>query len=157
MSGQLIAITESISPSVMIPEHRLAVLLNQVKNGWIDNCVYHNTYESPSLYVDHVCDPQDFPRYSWVDLRNHSDEVWYLTFSNDGKYLATASADKSVVVYDTTMWQVVHRFEQHEAGVTFCAWSPHDTKLVTCTQYPDCTARIFDIRVSTVHNMPYTN
>ena len=62
----------------MIPEHRLAVLLQQVKQNQISNCLFHNTADSPSLYTDHFCDPSQFPRKTILELDKHSDEVWYL-------------------------------------------------------------------------------
>lgn len=32
-------------------------------------------------------------------LRAHRDEVWFLQFSNNGKYLASASNDKSAIIW----------------------------------------------------------
>jgi WD40 repeat protein len=32
-------------------------------------------------------------------LREHRDEVWFLQFSNNGKYLASASNDKSAIIW----------------------------------------------------------
>jgi WD repeat-containing protein 26 len=131
----------------MIPEHRLAVLLDHVKNSWIAGCLYHNTLESPSLYIDHECDPKDFPRNTILELRNHTDEVWYLKYSHDGSKLATASSDKTIVIYDTTTYKVLHTLNQHESGVCFLTWSPDDTKLISCSQAPENSARVWDVRV----------
>lgn len=131
----------------MIPENRLAILLSEVKDGWIQNCLYHNTADSPSLYTDHVCDPDNFPMFSSLSLSHHQDEVWYIAFSNDGTRLATAGQDKSVFIYDTTKsFQLIHHLEDHDAGVCYVAWSPDDTKIITCTREPDCMARLWDAR-----------
>jgi WD40 repeat protein len=140
---------ESISPSVMIPENRLAILLDEVKDGWVQNCLYHNTAGSPSLYTDHVCDPDNFPMHSSLELRDHEDEVWYLAFSNDGSKLATAGLDRSVFIYDVNnSFECQHQLAEHEAGVCYIAWSPDDSKLITCTREPDNIARIWDVQVS---------
>ncbi|KAJ4293588.1 hypothetical protein N0V90_008871 [Kalmusia sp. IMI 367209] len=137
-------LSKSISPSVMIPEHRLAALLDEVKDGWISNCLYHNTADSPSLYVDHNCDREEFPMKSVLELKNHRDEVWYLKYSNDGTKLASTSKDKTVVIYDTTTYKVLHQLEDHESGVTHLAWSPDDTKIITCCAQQENSARIWD-------------
>lgn len=91
---------ESISPSVMIPEHRLASLLHQVKQAQISKCLYHNTANSPSLYSDHKCDRNQFPLATVQVLKDHSDEVWFVQFSNDGTRLATSSKDNTVIIWD---------------------------------------------------------
>lgn len=143
--------TESIAPSTMIPEHRLAILLNETKQGWIRNCLYHNTAHSPSLYTDHLCDRANFPSMCSNILADHDDEVWFLTFSNDGRYLATAGAsnDKAVYIYDVEKdFRKVHVLGNHRAGVCHIAWSPDDTKIITCSREPDCSARIWSAVVS---------
>ena len=132
----------------MIPEHRLAVLLDEVKQGWISNCSYHNTAASPSLYVDHICDREDFPMKTFHELRHHKDEVWYLKFSNDGTKLATTSKDKTVVIYETTNYKILHQLQDHGEGVTHVAWSPDDSKIVTCSTSTENCARIWNVKVT---------
>lgn len=139
-------LSKSISPSVMIPEHRLAVLLDEVKDGWISNCLYHNTAASPSLYVDHSCERDDFPLKTVLELRHHKDEVWFLRFSHDGTKLATTSKDGTVVIYDTTTFKVLHILAEHESGVCYVAWSPDDTKLISCAQAQENSARVWDTK-----------
>lgn len=130
----------------MIPPHRLAVLLDQVKQNQLNRCLYHNTAAAPSLYSDHMCDRSDFPTQATVELNQHTDEVWYLEFSHDGTKLATASRDRSIIIYDTRTFNVIHRLEDHGGPVAFAAWSPDDTKLISCCQ--DCKARLWDVEVS---------
>src|ERR1700761_2205349 len=133
----------------MIPEHRLGVLLHDVKQGWIENCLYHNTAESPSLYVDHMCDRDDFLMRTIHRLEDHEDEVWYISFSNDGRKLATAGKDRTVHIYDWThAWARLFELADHDAGVCYVSWSPDDSKLITCTREPDNMARIWDAQVT---------
>ncbi|KAK3704614.1 hypothetical protein LTR37_013713 [Vermiconidia calcicola] len=135
-------ISTSISPSVMIPEHRLATLFSEVQQQQILDCRYHNTTVQPSLYTDHECSPDDFPLQTFCELRNHSDEVWFLEFSHDGSMLATAGKDGLVCVYDTLRWKVRHEFREHERtasnagdrGVCCVAFSPDDQYLISCSQ-----------------------
>lgn len=132
----------------MIPEHRLTVLLDEVKDGWISNCLYHNTTASPSLYLDHNCERDDFPTKPVLELKNHKDEVWFLQYSNDGSMLASSSKDTTVYIYDTKTYRVMqHLHEHHGSGVTHLAWSPDDTKIITCCAQPENSARIWDVVV----------
>lgn len=143
-------LSKSISPSVMIPEHRLAVLLDEVKESWIENCQYHNTAASPSLYLDHNCERDDFPTKAVLDLKHHTDEVWFLEYSNDGTMLASTSKDTTIIIYETTTYKVIHQLDQHDkSGVTHLAWSPDDRRIITCCSQPENAARIWDVKTGT--------
>ncbi|KAF7585800.1 hypothetical protein BBP40_010081 [Aspergillus hancockii] len=136
-------LSKSISPSVMIPDNRLAILLDQVKQRQIDQCLYHNTATPPSLYADHMCDRADFPLRPGIELSQHSDEVWYCQFSHDGTKLVTAGRDHSVIIYDTNTFAVVQKLMDHDEGVAHACWSPDDTKIITCSQ--DKMARVWSV------------
>ncbi|KAL3477700.1 WD40-repeat-containing domain protein [Aspergillus californicus] len=135
-------LSNSISPSVMIPDNRLATLLDHVKQNQINQCLYHNTALSPSLYSDHMCERNDFPLSPKLELKEHSDEVWHCQFSHDGTRLVTAGKDSNVIIYDTSTFAVIHKLEDHERGVAHAVWSPDDSKLITCSQ--DSTARLWN-------------
>lgn len=134
-----------ISPSVMIPENRLAILLQQIKQAQISNCIYHNTEISPSLYSDHRCDRNNFPLRVVLELDRHSGEVWNIQFSHDGSRLATCGSDGTAIIYDVGSFEVLHVLADHEAGVCSVAWSPDDKMLVTCSM--DRRARLWDSHV----------
>ncbi|KAI9807101.1 MAG: hypothetical protein M1825_005818 [Sarcosagium campestre] len=140
-------LSKSISPSVMIPEHRLAVLLQRVKQNQISNCLYHNTTTSPSLYSDHLCDRSQFPLEIMLELDRHTDEVWFLEFSHDGTMLSTTGQDKTVVIYDVGTFEPLHILAGHGDHVAYTAWSPDDTKLISCCH--DRLARIWDVESGT--------
>ncbi|CAO2647360.1 Nn.00g082820.m01.CDS01 [Neocucurbitaria sp. VM-36] len=140
-------LSKSISPSVMIPEHRLSVLLDEVKDSWIANCLYHNTAASPSLYLDHNCERDDFPTKPVLELKHHKDEVWFLKYSNDGTKLASTSKDASIIIYETKTYKMIHHLDEHQgSGVAHLAWSPDDSKIVTCCSQPENAARIWDVK-----------
>jgi WD40 repeat protein len=145
---------ESISPSIMIPEHRLSVLLDEVKDSWISGCLYHNTAASPSLYLDHNCERDEFPTRSVLELKHHKDEVWFLQYSNNGTMLASTSKDTEIFIYETEHYRIVQRLDDHQgSGVTHLAWSPDDTKVITCCSQPENSARIWDVKVCDEHNV----
>jgi WD40 repeat protein len=129
----------------MIPEHRLAVLLHQVKQSQIAACIYHNTELSPSLYSDHMCDRNKFPLRVVRELTRHSGEVWNVEFSHDGTRLASCGVDGIAVIYDVGTFEVIHVLADHEKGVGSLAWSPDDTMLVTCSW--DKQARLWNTEV----------
>ncbi|KAF3927668.1 Beta-TrCP [Orbilia brochopaga] len=138
------SLSSAISPSVIIPEHRLATLLQQVKGTQISNCLYHNSNSSPSLYTDHKCDRNQFPSQTIMVLEDHTNEVWTVAFSHDGLRLATGSKDGTAIIYDVRTWSIIHTLKEHTQGVAYVSWSPDDTYIVTCSN--DRTARLWDAK-----------
>src|SRR3569833_224005 len=126
----------------MLPEHRLAVLLQQVKEHQIGGCFFHTSATPPSLYSDHFCDKSRFPTEVVLELDRHTGEVWQVQFSHDGTRLASCGADRHVIVWDVPSFYVVFKLEVHEGGVGNVAWSPDDKLLVSCGR--DRYARIWD-------------
>ena len=86
----------------MIPQRRFATLLEQARAYQQSRCLYHNVplrNQTYSLYTDHMCDRNAFPRITTAVLSVHEDEVWNLEWSHNGKYLATASKDKTAIIW----------------------------------------------------------
>lgn len=143
-------LSRCLSPSVMIPEHRLAVLLDQVKKAQVANCFYHNTIKSPSLYCDHRCDRENFPLKVEVELQGHTGEVWFIEFSHDGSRLASCDADGKVLIWDLQTLKVLQTLSMQEGntsgsrgeGVCSAAWSPDDKYIVSCSM--DNRARLWN-------------
>ncbi|KDQ07069.1 hypothetical protein BOTBODRAFT_120606 [Botryobasidium botryosum FD-172 SS1] len=105
-------------------------------------CLYHNTTAPLSLYSDHECDRTQFPSLTTYILAEHADEVWHIKWSHDGRYLASASKDKSAIVWrigppsesgnrDCTPEQV---FRDHKYEVSCLAWSLDDSILLTSAE-----------------------
>ncbi|XP_020247113.1 WD repeat-containing protein 26 isoform X2 [Asparagus officinalis] len=68
-------------------------------------------------------------------LHDHKNEVWFVQFSNSGKYLASSSSDCTAIIWmvkedDTLLLK--HCISGHGKPVSFVAWSPDDTMLLTC-------------------------
>ncbi|KAL8866612.1 MAG: hypothetical protein Q9174_006197 [Haloplaca sp. 1 TL-2023] len=135
-------LSKSIAPSVMIPEHRLASLFDQVKQNQVAHCLYHNPTSSPSLFADHVCERSQFPLRTVLELNQNAGEVWAMEFSHDGRRLATSGQATDVLIFDTSVFQELYRLTDHTDHVAYLAWSPDDTHLVTCSH--DRTARVWD-------------
>ena len=129
----------------MIPDHRLAVLFDQIKQGQVAKCLYHNPSTSPSLFTDHICDRTQFPLQTAFELNQSDGEVYFVEFSHNGKRLAASGGDGATVIYDTSTFQVRHTLREHTAPVVYIAWSPDDTRLITCSQ--DNKAKVWDASV----------
>lgn len=135
-------LSKCISPAVMLPEHRLAILLHQVKSNQIGGCLWHCSATPPSLYSDHVCDRRRFPTENVIELDEHDDQVWQVMFSHDGTKLASCGQGKQVIIWDVPSFEPIHFLKDHEDGVGNIAWSWDDSMLVTCCQ--DRYARLWD-------------
>jgi len=128
----LSALQTYISPAFMVPEHRLETLLEQATALQRLSCLYHNADARISLYSDHVCPRSQFPSVTKHIFEGHSDEVWYVAFSRSGKYLASASKDKTVIIWSMEIWEKLHVLEDHLDWVSFVSWSPDDSMILTC-------------------------
>lgn len=142
-------LSKRISPSVMLPENRLAVLLDHVKQSQINTCLYHTAASSPSLYSDHLCDRRNFPSEFALELGDLGGEVWSVRFSHDGTRLAACGSREHVKIWDTQTFAVTHVLPNHGTeGVGDIAWSPDDSMIITCSF--DKYARLWDTNTGTL-------
>jgi WD repeat-containing protein 26 len=95
-------VIDIISPTAMVPAHRLVTLLQQAKDYQIHKCLFHLRFsDGPhSLLTDHTCDSDAFPSATIKILSGHKDEVWDIKFSHDGTKLASSSKDSCVIIWD---------------------------------------------------------
>ncbi|KAM3325692.1 WD repeat-containing protein WDS isoform X3 [Capsicum chacoense] len=131
----LMELEKALPPPITLPDRRLEYLVEMALWSQIDKCVFHNSVDGISLYEDHHCDGSQFPIKTIQILTNHINEVCYVQFSNNGSYLASSSSDKTAII-----WKVLddgkltqrHVLRSHQKPVSFVAWSPDDTMLLTC-------------------------
>jgi WD40 repeat protein len=67
-------------------------------------------------------------------MAGHKSDVLCCAFSPNGKYLATSSADHSVMIWDVPSFRRRHRLENehsHTDAVTAISFSPNSTLLVS--------------------------
>ena len=55
-------------------------------------------------------------------LEHHTDEVWMVRFSHDGSRLASASRDKTVVVWDMSTLNALHVLRGHDDGLFYASF-----------------------------------
>lgn len=141
-------IASLISPNSMIPENRLTTLLDTARQAQIEDCLYH-TSSAPISYLipNHICPRSAFPLETSRILRDHTDEVWHVQYSNNGRYLASASADGVIMLYDAQTFTPVQRLKTWTTddrrrdkdtinrGITHMCFNHDDTALMTCSQH----------------------
>ncbi|XP_021275201.1 WD repeat-containing protein 26-like [Herrania umbratica] len=124
-----------LPPTVMIPERRLEHLVEQALVLQRDACMFHNSLEKDmSLYADHQCGRDQIPSQTLQILQAHTDEVWFLQFSHNGKYLASSSNDRSTIIWevDANGVSLKHILSGHQKPISSVSWSPDDHQLLTC-------------------------
>ncbi|KAK1284620.1 hypothetical protein QJS10_CPB21g00180 [Acorus calamus] len=124
-----------LSPEIRVPERRLERLVEAAVEFQRVSCVYHNVPGPTSLYVDHCCGPDSIPCETKQILNKHENEVWFVQFSNNGAYLASSSRDCTAIIWmleDNGTMSMKHTLRGHQKPVSFVAWSPDDTMLLTC-------------------------
>lgn len=77
-------------------------------------------------------------------LEGHTAAISCVKFSNDGNLLASASVDKTMILWSATNYSLIHRYEGHAHGISDLAWSSDSH--YTCSASDDCTLRIWDAR-----------
>jgi WD40 repeat protein/serine/threonine protein kinase len=69
-------------------------------------------------------------------LKGHTDGVYSLAFSPDGRYLASGSGDRTVKVWDVRNGEVVRTLEGFDVGVVTVAFHPDGKRLATVARDP---------------------
>eukprot|EP01080_Neovahlkampfia_damariscottae_P001954 gene1954-1462_t len=117
----LIDLQEYISPNLMIPENRLEKLLLK-------------SIDSYSLLEEEISPSKLLPKDVFKILKYHTDEVWNIEFSNDGKYLASCSADKLIFIYDLKeIDSKPIQCKGHDDVVSMIKWSNDNSMLLSCS------------------------
>lgn len=125
-----------LPPTLMIPDGRLEHLVEQALNVQREACYFHNALDTClTLYTDHHCRKDQIPSQTTQILQGHGDEVWFVQFSNNGKFLASSSRDNSAIVWEVHKdgaLSLRHTLTGHQNPVLMISWSPDDSQLLTC-------------------------
>ncbi|MEZ4607572.1 MAG: hypothetical protein R2865_12445 [Deinococcales bacterium] len=73
----------------------------------------------------------------WTNLKSSPDAMWQehtqavqsLSFSRDGRYLATGSDDESIIIWDVLQSRAIQRLNKHQSFVSDLAFSPEGTQI----------------------------
>lgn len=115
-----------ISPSLMVPKDRLQKLLLQAVNK-------SNDGKPISLLQEEIPPTKLVPRECIHVFEDHTDEVWYVTFSPNGKYMATSGADRTLIIYDIENYKKAKPLvcKGHTDAVSVVAFSPDSTMILS--------------------------
>ncbi len=84
---------------------------------------------------------QGITRY--VTYREHSNGVFALSWSPDGKYLASGSLDATVQMWEAGTGKLIRTYRDHSGGVAAVAWSPDGKYLASGSL--DTTVQMWEI------------
>ena len=76
-------------------------------------------------------------------LSAHTKPVAGIAVSKDGKWMATGSADNSLIIWDTETYQVIRKIEVHKGQVTTLDFSPDSKTLISGSA--DKSLRLWDL------------
>lgn len=149
-------ISRYINPNDLVPRGRLITLLRQAIKYQrsqdilsFDECDQTDHDKSTyNLLQDNAANSRRIKFVAEKTLAQNVDEIWYLEFSPDGRYLASASADsetdRKVLVYDVEHdFQVYKVLAGHEQCVLYLSFSPDSKYLVSCPFNED--AKIYSL------------
>lgn len=158
-------ISKLINPDNLLPKNRLFELLKQsIKYQKSQDCFNLSDDEtdiSPNDIKKNMIDPELMENSSTISppvydllqdyskksrsitftkkhtLSQNVDEIWYLQFSPDGKYLASASADtltdKKILIYDIENdFKIYKILAGNDQCVLYLSFSPDSRYLVSC-------------------------
>jgi serine/threonine protein kinase len=78
-------------------------------------------------------------------LTGHTDWVLAVAFSPDGKTLASAAKDRTILLWDTHTWKSGGPLAGHQGQVIDLAFAPDGTRLASVSSQPDvCALRLWD-------------
>ena len=83
-------------------------------------------------------------------LQGHVDVINALCLSRDGRYLASASHDKTVIIWDVRQGRALHRLEGHNDWVLSVSFSPDGSMLASSGADADKTVKFWNVQQGTL-------
>jgi len=102
-----------ISFKKIMDSKRLEILLTQALQYQISQCKFHNSSKLEiSLMHDHQCKNNQIPTVCIKTIMLHTNEVWNVFFSLDGKLFATISRDNVVFI-----WSIAKKIAENKVEI----------------------------------------
>ncbi|CAI4056429.1 glucose-induced degradation complex subunit GID7 SKDI_03G0320 [Saccharomyces kudriavzevii IFO 1802] len=156
------AISKYIDPNELVPKGRLLHLLKQAikyqQSQDIFNIIdpdddasFSSSAHRINLLQDNISHDLTVTFQEWKTIQDTTDEIWFLTFSPNGRYLASATSESSRG-YFITVYDVEQDFKIHKTcvslsqSVLYLMFSPNSQYLVACPFSEDVT--IYDMNAT---------
>jgi|GEM_PF-6951714 len=101
--------------------------------------------EVNTLYVNEI-DNYKEKTPEWV-IDGHSDSILFIAPSHDNKYLISASADNTAIVWDANNKCIFRKLKSHSSQVYYAEFSPDDKYVITAST--DGTAKLWNVVTGT--------
>ncbi|KAL5118433.1 WD domain protein [Pleosporales sp. CAS-2024a] len=85
-------------------------------------------------------------------LRGHKKAISLVRFSPDGRYIASASSDCTIKIWNSQTGALEHTLEGHLAGISALTWSPDSLTLASGSD--DKSIRLWDVQKGVAHPTP---
>lgn len=66
-----------------------------------------------------------------TNLEGHTGNITAIEWGPDGKFLATGSTDRTVIIWDVSTRSKMFTFERHTESITSVAWNPTEHEIAT--------------------------
>ncbi len=117
------------------------------------SAIYQAPPKTPVKAAKSAANPQIPPMSNMLyTCYGHGSRVTALAWSPNSKWIASASYDKTVRVWDAASGKHLSTYKEHHDRVNAIAWSPDSTKLVSASD--DGTARVWNA-LSGTHSITY--
>ncbi len=107
----------------------------------MNNCIVTDARLNNCEFVETDLRNLKYGRYA--DFIGHSESVYSLAFSPDGKYLASCSRDKKIKLWSLESQKEVTTLQGHSSDVYSVAFSPDGKYLASCSQ--DKTVKLWSL------------
>ena len=74
-------------------------------------------------------------------MKGHTNTVWGVSWSADGRFIASASFDHSVRIWSASTGEQLQQLDGHAASVSSCCFAPNGAFLVSGSR--DATVRVY--------------
>jgi WD40 repeat protein len=106
-----------------------------------------NSNSNSNLSLNSINQHSNLPINLKQTLNYHTNEVWFIKYSPNGKYLATGSKDTKIIIYDVeNNYKLEAVFQLHTESITYLSWNSSSTEILSLSF--DQTLRIWSIELN---------